>query len=210
MRLVGSPGQFRNDPLLRADIAMTGSAVLVLPRSLSRTQLILQNLGNNPMAVEIGCAQATVVLSGSAIGAFTIVNAGFGFKVPPIVELLGGGYGGNTANYPVGHPGYPVPQGGAAANAGGVQAQVVATLSAGAVNGFTTLNAGTQYQAAPYVWMRNADQDPFGCAIPVIGSKGLQLFAGSAPLILNGTACTTDPIAAIGSNGDVLLVRWMD
>ena len=207
MRLQGSANQQRNDPLFCADITLTGSAQLALPRSLSRSMLIIQNCGANPMAVEIGSARATATLTNGVVSSLSVTNAGFGFLTPPLIQMLGGGYGGNTAFNPVGQPAYPPPQGGV--GKGGVQAQVLAVLSGGALSSFNILNGGSGYQVAPFVWIRNSDLDPYGAALPAVGGAGIQLNSG-ASITLNGTACPTDSVSVIGTSGDILLARWMD
>jgi hypothetical protein len=104
--------------------------------------------------------------------------------------------------------GYPNPQGGI--GKGGYPANVSAVLTNEAVSGFTINDGGSGYQAAPYVWIRNSDLDPYGAALPALTSSGIILAAGSAPLVLNDSCCPTDAVSVIGTASDVLLCKWMD
>jgi hypothetical protein len=207
MKLVSAGEQQTQTILFDATLTLNGSAQLVLPRRMSCSSLILQNLGTHAMAVEIGSARATATLTSGVVTGFTITNAGFGFTAPPIIDLLGGGYGGNTAWSPVGLYGYPSPHGGL--NSGGVKASVRANLTAGALSSITINNGGNGYQAAPFVWIRNSDLDPSGAPLPIVGSGGFQLAAGTGPLAWNGTTAPTESVSVIGTSGDVLLAKWM-
>lgn len=206
MNLFNSANQQRFDSLFDATTTLGTGATLVLPRNLSRSFLSFQNLSAHSMAVEIGCARATATLTNGVVTGFTITNAGFGFTAPPIIELLGGGYGGNTAWSPVGMIGYPKPHGGL--NNGGNSASVRAVLSGGALSSITILNGGNGYIAAPFVYIRNSDLDPFGAALPNLTSSGFLLPAASPPIILNGTFLSTDAVSVIGTSGDILAVKF--
>lgn len=208
MKLVGANQQQVRHPLFDATVALTGSAQLVLPVNYARSFLMLQNLSAHSMAIEIGSARATATLTNGAVSSLTITNAGFGMKAPPIVEMIGGGFGGNTAFSPAGMIAYPNPQGGV--GNGGTVARVRAVLTSGAVTSFVIDDGGFGYQVAPYVLIRNSDLDPFGAPIPALASAGIILPTASAPIVLNGTCCPTDAISVIGTTSDVLLCKWMD
>lgn len=207
MKLVSAGEQQVQHTLFDATLTLTGAAQLVLPRRMSCSSLILQNLGANPMAVEIGSARAVATLTSGVVTGFTITNAGFGFTAPPLIVLEGGGFGGNTASTPVGLYGYPAPHGGL--NRGGMTAQAQAVLTAGALSSINILNGGNGYQVAPQVWIRNADLDAYGAPLPIVGTGGFQLANGTGPLAWNGTTCPTESVSVRGTAGDVLLCKWM-
>jgi hypothetical protein len=84
-----------------------------------------------------------------------------------------------------------------------------AVLTTGAVSSIVVDDGGTGYVVAPYVFIVNSDLDPNGCAIPAIGTAGVQLNSGGS-LFFNGTTCPTDSISVIGTSGDTLLAKWTD
>lgn len=201
MKLVGAGGQFRQDPLYAADSTITagGTPQLALARSQSRTFLLIQNISAGPLYVEIGSARATATLTSGAVTSFTITNAGFGFTSPPIVDLVGGGG-------MVPYLGLNQPQGLAPQH----PAKVRAVLTGGAVSSFVIDDPGSGYLIAPYVWIRNADLDPYGAPIPS-STSGIFLESQGPPLIWNGTTCPTDAIAIVGATtGQQYTIRWMD
>lgn len=203
MKLVSSGNQQCQHPMYSADGTVTagGTAQLVLARSMARSFLKLQNLSNGPLYFEFGSARATATLTSGAVTGLTITNAGFGFSKPPVVEMLGGGAAGNSTYLGLGQPNGTSPSN---------PAFVTAVLTTGAVSSFQISNPGSGYVTAPYVFIRNSDLDPNGCAIPSVTS-GMLLAANSPPYILNGTCCTTDSVAVFGATtGQAYLCRWMD
>ena len=203
MKLVGAAGQIARHPLYRADGSITagGAAQLVLPQRQSCTFLMLQNLANEPLYFEFGAASATAALTSGAVSSITVVNGGFGFTVPPLVEFLGGGNPQSSAFVGCGQPGYPSPSHPAKAHA---------VLTGGAVSSIVIDDPGIGYAVAPYVHIYNNPLDPIGCSKPS-ATSGFSLASGSAPYILNGTMCTTDPIAVYGATtGSAFLCRWSD
>lgn len=215
MRLQGSGGQQRQDSLYTADVTLGGSAAqIVLGKSMSRSSLILQNLGTHVMAVEIGGARATATLTGSVVTSCSITNAGWNYTKPPLVRFLGGGYAGGSSNDPAYNSAYlGLNQPNGATPSDPAQGIAVMTGSAGnlSVASITIINGGANYAIAPYVMLISSDLDPYGCALPAVGSAGIQLPASQAvPIAFNGTICPTDAISVIGTSGDILLCRWLD
>ncbi len=217
MMLVGASGQQLHHPLYDASgtIASGGTAQLLLPEAKSRAFLLVMNISDTDMYLEIGGARATCSLTNGAVSSFTITNAGFNYTAPPIVELLGGGNGGNPAYLGVGQPGYPAPgdAGNTAARYSDMTQQRVAkahaVLTGGAVSGFEIEDPGAGYAAAPYVFMRNSLRDPFGVAIPS-ATSGILLPSSGGAYYVNGTACTTDALAIFCTSGSKSFVcRWM-
>lgn len=192
MQLPNTRGQQQRDNLYDASGTITtgGTAQLLLPEAKSRSLLILQNISDTAMFVEFGSARATATLTSGVVTSCSITNAGFGFTIPPIIEFLGGGndgwnMGNPTMNTP-GLPGWPSP-----AN----PALGIAVLSGTTVGSITVTNGGANYKNAPYVFIRNSYNDPFGCATPS-ATSGIQLPANmTVPFIFNGTACPTDSVA---------------
>ena len=207
MRLVGSGGQVRRDPLYDATVALSGSAQLVLPVHQSRSVLILQNLSSHSMAVEIGTARAHATLTSGVVSSVTVDNAGFGFTKPPVIEFLGGGNAGNSSYLGLGQPGGASPN--SSLNAGR-PARAHAVLTTGAVSSIVVDDGGAGYVHAPFVFLYNSDLDPYGAAIPALGTAGFLLAAGSAAVVFNGTACPTDSVSVIGTAADVLMCKWME
>lgn len=207
MYLPGSSGQQVRFPLFDASglIATGGTPQLLLPEAKSRSFLYIQNLdATHDLYVEFGGARATATISAGKLTGFTITNAGFGYTLPPIVELLGGGNGGNNTFLGVGGPGYPAPGDASQAAARFVDmssqspAKAHALLTTGAVTSFEIESAGGGYVAAPMVFMRNNTRDPFGAAIPS-ATSGVWLPAGGSNLYMNGTICPTDAVAIFGA-----------
>jgi len=183
-------------------IASATSAQLVLPEANSRSMLVLQNLSAKSMWFEFGAARATATLSGSSVASFSVTNGGFGYTLPPIVMLFGGGTGGNGRYVGATGPNYPMPSN---------PAQAHATLSGGVVNAIVLDYAGTGYVTPPLVFLMNNPNDPNGCADPSINSgSGILLASASAPYILNGTACPTDAVAVFcGTTTSLFSCKYM-
>jgi hypothetical protein len=210
MRLMNSGGQSRHDTLYIADGTITagGTAQLVLGRSMSRTLLKLQNLSLGPLYFEFGSARATATITNGAVTAVTVTNAGGGFSYAPVIEFLGGG--GNDG--PTANPSYlGLAQDGAPSPSRPAKARCIMTGSAPnmSVASIVIDNPGAKYLCPPYVFIRNSDLDPNGFAAPS-ATSGMLLSGQSAPFILNGTACHTDPVSVFGATtGAAYLCRWM-
>jgi hypothetical protein len=202
MKLVGSRGQIVRDFMYDASGTITtgGTAQLILPERKTTSLILLQNISDTAMYVEFGSARATATLTSGVVTSISVTNGGFGFTKPPIVQFLGGGAGNGGPSLGCGEPSYPSP-----AN----PAKGTAVLVAGAVSSITIDNGGSGYKIAPYVLITNSVDDPFGCATPS-ATSGYELTASGGPLQLNGTACTTDPIAIFcATTGKAFLAKWM-
>lgn len=171
MRLPGVRGQIgTRDLTFRADgKIVSGSAPqLILPESWQRSYFLLQNTSTTAtMWLEFGSARAHATLTSGVVTSVTVDNGGFGFTVPPTVEFLGGGNGGNTAVIGTGDPFGPAPN---------KPAKATAVLAGGVVTSITINDGGSGYQAAPYVRLINSNLDFIGCADPSIGGgSGMSL-----------------------------------
>jgi hypothetical protein len=204
MQLVGSRGQQIRDFVYRADgsvTALAATGTLVLPEAKSRSYLSIQNISAGNMWVEMGSARATATLTGTSVSSCTVANGGFGFTRPPIVEFYGGGDGGNGQMVAVGLIGWPVP-GMGQISSGRLQhrpAKAHCVLTAGVVTSIVMDDQGLGYVTAPQVFIRNSELDPNGCADPAIGSGSGLLLASGQNFFLDGTVCTTDPVAIWGA-----------
>jgi hypothetical protein len=176
MRFPGVKGQFgTRDLTFRADgtIASISAPQLVLPEQWQRSYLKFQNVSNNIMYVEFGSARAHATLTSGAVTAVTVDNGGFGFTLPPNVEFLGGGGGGNTTRVGTLDPFGPAPQ------EYGKPAQAHAVLTAGVVTSIVIDDPGSNYLVAPYVRLTNNPLDFIGCADPSLNSgTGCILYPG--------------------------------
>jgi hypothetical protein len=219
MKLVGSPGQFTQHFLYRADgtIVAGGTAQLVLGRSQSRSHLLIQNLSEGPLSVEIGFGGATAAISNGAVSGVTVTNAGMGYTRPPLVRFLGGGAVENNTSY-VGltQPGGPSPTNAAALSKalGGRPALGRCVMTGSAPNmsiaSITINDPGAGYAIAPFVHILADDLDPNGAALPS-ATAGILLTAGSDPLVYNGTVCPTDSVSIWGATtGQAFVCRWSD
>lgn len=209
MKLVGAGGQQVQHFLYDASgVVVTGGVPqLVLPKSMARSFLLLQNLSSDPMYFEIGSARAVATVSGGVVTGVSIsspagaTNAGFNFTNPPVVQFIGGGSTGNSSYLGLGQPNGASPSHPAKAHA---------VLTGNAVSSIVIDDPGAGYVCAPYVLIYNSDLDPNGCAVPT-AAYSLLLPAQSAPLVWNGTTCPTDPIAVLAATtGDAFVCKYMD
>ena len=204
MKLVGASGQFVRHPHFdKSGTITTGGAVqLILAERMRCSMVLVQNISTAPMNLEIGSARATATLTSGVVTSVSITNAGFGFTVPPVVEFIGGGDSAANPNY----LDCALPGGQAPVNA----AKGVAVLGGGAVTSITIVNGGSGYVRAPYVFIRNADNDPYGCAIPS-ATSGVLLSANGGSFFENGTVCTTDALALYcPTTASAFLCKWSD
>ena len=190
----------------RADGSSNSAAQLLIPEAPPRSFLLLANNSDSEMWFEIGGARATCSLTSGKVTGFSITNAGFGYTIPPIVEFLGGGAGGNSTFLGIGGPGGPAPT----AFNSGRPARARAVLTAGAVTSFVIEDPGAGYVCAPYVKLINDANDPNGCADPSASSgSGIPLFPGQRQ-IWNGTTCPTEAVAVYcASSSKLYTVMWM-
>ena len=208
MKLVGASGQFVKHPTFDSSGTITtgGTAQLIVAERPRCSMFMVQNISDTAMVLEIGSARATATLTNGVVTSVAITNAGFGFTVPPIVEFLGGGDSNANPSYlGAGMPGVQAPTnvatGIAVLGTGG---------SAGTVASVTIINGGSGYVKAPYVFMRNSENDPFGCATPS-ATSGILLGANGGSYYVNGTAQTTDPLAIFcATTGKAFTCKWMD
>jgi hypothetical protein len=202
VRLVGARKQTLRDYIYRADGSITtgGTAQLVLPVTPSRSMVEFVNTSAGALMVCHGAGTATATISGGKVTALAVVNGGFGFTIPPVVELLGGGSAGNGTYLGLGQPGAQAPS---------RPAKVRAVLSGGMISSFLIDDPGAGYVIAPYVHIYNSDLDPYGAALPS-ATLGVQLFPGGS-FTYNGTACHTEPISVWGATtGQTFTCGWMD
>lgn len=224
MQLTGAGGQVRRDILYdnSGTIGATNTPQSVLPEQRSRALLVIENNSAAAMYAEIGAGTAAATISGGGVTSVTILNPGFGFKIAPIIEFLGGGNETNSTFVGVGSPTYYGPGSsgfGQGANdaVGNRPARALAVISGGVITSVTILDGGQGYAAAPFVLIKNSDNDPIGCADPTytFGSKtsgsGFYLAASGGSVIFNGTSCPTGPLA-IGcpsTSGGGFTVKYM-
>jgi hypothetical protein len=166
------------------------------------------------MYVEFGSARATATLTGGVVTSCAVTNAGFGFTLAPDIEFFGGGAGGNSTFVGVGLFGYPSPGSRTVGPTAILNqyrpAKAHCVLTGGIVSSIVVDDGGAGYITAPYVFIRNRELDPKGCADPSV-SSGTGIFLGSSQsLTMNGTFCATDPIAIYGSGTgtQAFTCRW--
>lgn len=221
MKLIGVRGQTGGDPIFASTVTIGsgGGSFLVLPNQVTRSFLEISTPTSAAVGyISMGAGEATATLTSGAVSSITVVDGGFNYTLPPVVQILGGGNGGNPTNIgatadPFSDiPGKPVagtqPS---ALTPSGSQATAVATVSGGAITGITVTNGGSGYVIAPYVWITNNTNDPNGCANPFRGSAGTgRVVTSGNPLTYNGTDCPTSPVAVYcATSGAVFLVKWM-
>lgn len=220
MYLQGTKDQQRRDFLYDASGSITtgGTPQLVLPEAKSRTMLMLGNLSSGNLWFEFDGARATIAISNGIVTGSTVTNGGFGYTVPPTVTLLGGGPGIGLTTAAAGEPTYPAPgtPDGFIFHIGDLSkyrpAKMHAVLTAGVVTSLVIDDAGAGYQQAPYAHIHNSvAMDVYGCADPSLNSgTGLLIPNATQPIIFNGTACPTGPVAVFGaSTGQRFTVKFM-
>lgn len=219
MKLPNTRGQGQHDPYYDVSGTVTagGTPQLILPVQPARSHLFIQNISPGDLYFEFGSARARATLTSGVVSALTILNPGFNFTRPPIVEFMGGGQNigfGNSFNSSftgAGAVGYPSPSGISPAGATMRPARARCVLTTGAVTSFRIDDGGAGYVIAPYVWIRNDLLDPNGCADPSNNSgSGIYLASGQSYYI-NGTACPTDSLAVYGaSTSQAFTVKYTD
>jgi hypothetical protein len=219
MKLVGSGGQQARHFLYDASDAIDvgGTAQLLLAERISCSHLLIQNLSAGPLYLEFGSARATATLTSGAVSSCTVTNAGFNFTIAPRIEFMGGGNdfgGGGVAGMGANRTYLGLNQPNGSSPSRPAKGRAVMTGSAGnlSLSSITIDDGGANYAIAPYVFIFNDRNDPYGCAVPAANIEGsILLPAQSAPLIYNGSVCPTDPIAIIGATtGQAFTCRWMD
>ena len=210
MYLLNSQGQHTQHPMFDASGTITTGSVpqLVLPRAQSRTMLIFVNNSTDNMYIEVGSARASATLTSGVISSIAVTNAGFGYSIAPTVEFLGGNFGNALQTTPtyslVGTPDMYSPPTKASAHC--VMTGAAPNMS---VSSIVIDNGGKNYLYPPYVYLRNNDNDPFGCALPALGT-GFELISGGGNWTPNGTVMTTDPIAVFcATTSAPFTCKWM-
>lgn len=193
-KLIGSTGQYTGSEYLfdaSGTIASGGTAQLILPKALSRSSLIIENISAVNMLIEIGAARATATLTSGAVSSCSVSNAGFGYSLPPKIIFLGG------QNLQQTMPAYTL-QGLSDWISPSNPAQAHCIMSGSAPNmtvgSIVIDNPGANYAYPPVVFLQNDPRDPYGCAVPS-ASVGLLLLASGGSYTSNGTICTTDQIS---------------
>ena len=218
MQLIGTRNQAVRDLLFDNSGSLTSTALpaLVLPDTLSRSLLTVENLSAGAMYCEIGAGTATAAVSGGAVTSVTVVNAGFNYTIAPEIEFMGGGAGGNSTYVGATDPTAPSPGSGGYGRqsqdtVGNRPAKAHAVLSGGAINSIVVDDGGAGYVAAPFVLIRNSRNDPNGCADPSRNSgSGFYMAASGGSVSFNGTACPTSPVALFSAtSGAKYTVKWM-
>jgi hypothetical protein len=205
MHLLNSLNQQMTDRSYRFDGTLTNTSPrLVLPQALSRSFLSFQNTSPNVMWLEHGGARAIATISSGVVTGFTILNPGFGYVLPPVVQFKGGGGQFSAALTASAWDGrgqidfWPTPSGQNLLVTPPIvfrPALATAILTNGVVTGFNISDGGAGYTNPPEVLLVNAPGDPYGCADPSNGSgSGVELVSGGT-YFLNGTFCHTDAIA---------------
>ena|SRR5208282_18547 len=205
MYLIGARGQQVADRRYRffGAIASATASQLVSPIPTSRAYLFFQNLSNSAvMYVGAGSALATATISGGSVTGCTINNGGFGFTAAPIIEFLGGaaycplvGLGPSGA----GMPGYAAPNN-FPNNAGGRPAIAHTVLTGGVITSIVIDDPGAGYAFAPYVDIRNADSDRYGCFDPFYGSVAAGFLIGpNQSYFENGTNQCVEQISVFST-----------
>ena len=176
-------------------IASATAPQLILPWAAPRSSFLFQNTSSATLWLEFGSARATATVTNGAVSSVTVVNGGFGFTNPPMIEILGGAADPvNGLFLGVGYPGHPAPSRPARAHA---------VLTGGVVTSILVDDGGAGYSnnaaSAPYVFLRNERNDPYGCANPYnAGSgRGYQVVTG-AQFYEAYSVVTTDPVAVWG------------
>lgn len=174
-------------------IANGGAAQLVLPIAKERSSLLIENDSDTDMLIEIGSGRATATISGGAVNAVSVSNAGFGYSLAPTVKFVGGAFPGSITSSNtyalVGDPSWPSPQNAAKAHCVMTGSAPNMTISSIVID-----NPGSGYQYPPYVLLTNNTLDPWGAAIPS-ATVGILLKANGGSYTSNGTICTTDQIS---------------
>ena len=211
MHLLNSLNQNGPDRSYRADgVLGNTSPKLVLPQAVSRAFLTFQNTGTNPMYLEHGCARAVATLTNGAVTSLTILNPGFGFIKPPLVQFKGGGGQFLSPLTASGWDGqgqidnWPTPAGVNTLVVPPVYSRIAratANLTAGVVTSFSISDGGAGYICPPTVMLTNDPLDPFGCADPSYGGGAGAFIASGGTYQFNGTFCHTDAIAVYAAAG---------
>jgi hypothetical protein len=205
MYLIGARGQQQSDRRYRffGTIASGTASQLVSPIRNGTAYLIFQNNSTSAtMYIGFGSAHLTSTITNGAVTAVNIINGGFGFTLPPIIEFLGGaafcplvGLGPSGA----GMPGYAAPNN-FPNNAGYRPARAITVLTGGVITSVVITDPGAGYAFAPYVDCFNAYGDKYGAYDPFYGSTPTGYLLGPGQSYFeNGTTGTTEQLSVFCS-----------
>lgn len=191
--LIGYSGQRTSNRLFDASgtITTNNTAQLVLPLSLTRSSLIIENISAVNMFVEFGAARATATLSGGTVSACTVTNAGFGYSRPPSITFLGGN------NIQQAMPTYTLqglPEWTSPNNFASAHCVMTGAAGAMTISSIVIDNPGSGYAYPPIVLLTNDPLDPYGCAASS-ATSGILLLANGGSYTSNGSVCTTDQVS---------------
>ena len=214
MKLPGAGDKPGDTPLFDASGTLSGTTpVLVLPRAMFRSFLLIENTGASLISVDFGYARAgAVTMSGTSpnlsVASVAVANAGHGYTLPPSVHFFGGG-GGDMPYGSTAYLGVPLPDELSPTNPAVAHCVMTGSAPNKSVSSIGIDNPGSGYLCAPLAYLRNNRLDPNGCVAAAAGSGAINLPAGSAALIWNGTTCPTDPLVIVGSSGGSYTVKYM-
>lgn len=204
---IGSRAQQQRDDYAEYSGTITtgGTAQLLLPQRKSCSHLIITNNSIGQLMVQFGVRRGIATLVSGVVTSISVPDVGFGFQLPPVVTLLGGGNSNDPASKGGTMPDWPPPVSPA-------QAHAVMTTSAIAGNQISSIAVdfgGVGYLAAPYVSIVADRVDPTGVGL-ASGTAGIWLTAAGGQQIWNGTACPTSAISIWGATtGQAFDVKWM-
>jgi hypothetical protein len=210
MKLVGAGGQAAQHVMYDASgtIASATLPQLLLPHAhLGRSSLLIFNLSTTAaMFLEIGSARATATITNGVVTGVAVTNAGFGFSLAPTITFRGGG----ADQYP-GFLGSGDPNSPPVAHAATAHCVMTGSAPNMSVASITIDNGGSGYLVAPYVAIRNRNFDANGCADPSVGSGSGVLIPALGRYEVNGTTCSTDPLALFCATlAAPFTCKWMD
>lgn len=211
-KLVGSTGQYTGAETVfdaSGTITTGGTAQLLLPKAMSRSSLIIENISDTNMLFDFGAARVSATLTSGAVSSCSVVNAGFGYSRPPKVIFLGGALG--ARGNPMATPTYTL-QGLPDWAAPNRPAQAHCVMSGNAPNqtigSIVMDDPGLGYAYPPYVYLLNDPLDPYGCAAPS-ATVGVLLLPNGGAYTPNGTVCTTDQISVFcASSGKAFTCKY--
>lgn len=182
MLLPGSRQQLQLDDFLdfSGTIAVGGTPQLLLPQQPRRAYLLFQNTSSANLVLEIGPARATATISGGQVTGISVANAGLGYTVAPLVQVLGGLTTGDYQSAP--------------SNV----ASATAAISGGAVSSITVSNPGAGYLVAPTIFLLNPLPSLGGGAAIPAATTGIVVAAGGT-FLMDSTAVVTSAVAVFGA-----------
>lgn len=144
-------------------IAVAGTPQLLLPPGHRRSYIAVYNTSAAELRLGLGGARGKATISGGAVNAVSVANAGMGYTKPPNVIFFGGIGGGL---------GFQAPSDPNVATAH-------ANLSGATIGTITVDQGGAGYTAAPDVLLQNQLDDTTGSFAPGT-TQGITLAAGAS------------------------------